>query len=250
MFRAALGTSVTDDETYDPSTHPDYVFSFDIDPTHCFSDGSGLVQAEIGEVVSVWRSTNEPADLYLTGNTVFTLEQLGGKYVLQNADGGDGSWTFAGSLAPSSNLSTLFPTAITLTMGYWIDTVAAPARAGVGVTNTVQTGNWTRYDGVSYAGWIRSTRVDATPIIPLGFVTETNRTDVTNYTRRINGVEDVSEAASFDEDSLTSWRIGANGLGTGSLNGYLFGGIVAMSAYLSNEDAALVESRIEAGKPV
>lgn len=196
------------------------VFAVQIHPDYCFSNLAGTTPAGDGDPILAYRSLGTNDIVFICGS---------GANAMIMTDAGGGKW-YAECVDPQvlaapdpADLSASFPTAATVGYSYWIDTVVAPARCSIGTTGNSTDAHWDRFDGFSYVALLRTTRLDAQPLIPLGNVVQVVRSDATDFSRRVNGTADITTTAAYGAAGVNNWRVGYNNVVNGDVHGRVYG---------------------------
>lgn len=206
-------------------------------PLYCFTDAGATIPCGSGDTVYTWvdRSGNGRHFTQATATNRPTLVLESGAWRVR-FDGTD-------NFMSGGDLSAAFPAA---------GTIGVRVRHGGGAGDsqewlcTEAQDGYSRFSGTdSYPSQLWTGRHTLQPIVPQGWSTIVTRATGTTWTRRVDGVQDSTGAGLGSFAGGTDWVLGRGGSGTAWLNGDIVE-LVAYSDYLSDADAALLETYLTA----
>ncbi len=186
-----------------PPTLPDLELLLVAHPDYCFTDVGKTTKAGNGDAVYVW------ADSSGNGRD-FVQATLADRPVLTKT-GNVWSVTFSATnkRINGGDLSLAFGAdAATLAFRY--------SQTGDGrcvMTTAAGADGWDRTGGFSYPQYLRETRIETQPVLGEGTHTQVLRSDLSTWTRRYDGTQDISTTALFGSGAVDDWNLGTRHVG-------------------------------------
>jgi hypothetical protein len=220
-------------DAFSPSQISGLVFQNIARPSSCFV--SGTTPCADTDPMATWLDSSPNAIPYTQADATRrpTLRLVGGKWFAR-FDGTNDHLS-------AGNIGAFFPTA---------GTIFAALNILSGVVyefmSTRANDSYARFsDGNSYPGQLRTTRLSGMPGINNGNRIIVIRSSATAWTRRVNGVQDVNQAANFNSGDL--WQIGCARSGGVDVR-FINADIATFGAYsniLSDADVLTLETYLQ-----